>query len=89
MPAHNHSGSQLSGVFYLFTDDTSTGKITFFDPKGNANRGYNPAKWNSLFSPLTLTAESGSFVIFPSYLYHQVSFFTGNIRIAIPVDLFL
>ena len=86
---HNHRGSQVSSVFYLMCSDNSTsGHITFTDPRQNANRGYDPsfAKW---FKPMTMIPNSGDIVIFPSFLYHFVSTYRSNIRIALPVDLFL
>jgi len=38
---------------------------------------------------LSFTPKSGDVVIFPSFLYHYVATYRGNIRIAMPVDLFL
>jgi len=37
---HNHSGSQLSGVFYLCVPE---GDFVMYDPRYNANRGYPTA----------------------------------------------
>lgn len=86
---HNHRGSQLSAVFYLLCEDTKAGgKISFTDPRQNANRAYdqNFFPW---FEDLSFIPESGDIVIFPSFLYHYVSTYQGNIRLAMPVDLFL
>jgi hypothetical protein len=86
---HNHRGSQLSAVFYLLCDSSDVGgHVTFTDARQNANRGYDKSflKW---FKPLKMIPKSGDIVIFPSFLYHSVSTYRGNIRIAMPVDLFL
>jgi hypothetical protein len=92
MPHHNHAGCQISAVFYLLSDviDDSDkgGKILFTDPRQNANRGYDESfiKW---FKPLKLNPKTGDIVVFPSYLYHHVQTYNSNIRLALPVDLFL
>jgi hypothetical protein len=86
---HNHKGSQVSSVFYLLCeDDATTGQITFTDPRQNANRGYDPSffQW---FEPLQILPKTNDVVIFPSFLYHSVSTYRSNVRIALPVDLFL
>ena len=86
---HNHRGSQVSGVFYLMCeDDSAGGHITLTDPRQNANRGYDPSflPW---FEPIKLIPKTGDIVLFPSFLYHSVSTYRSNIRIALPVDLFL
>lgn len=86
---HNHSGAQLSAVFYILCEEyNSGGEISFTDPRQNANRGYdsNFSKW---FEHHRFTPETGDIVVFPSFLYHFVSTYQGNIRLAVPVDLFL
>ena len=88
MPYHNHRGSQLSLVYYVLSEKTETGSIHFTDPRHNANRGYD-MKFLPWFEGLKLTVETGDLVVFPSFLYHYVSTYLGNVRIAIPVDLFL
>ena len=89
MRLHNHSGSQLSAVFYLMCEDLDHGgHITFTDPRHNANRGYDES-FNEWFTPLIITPKSGDILVFPSYLYHQVSTYKSNLRLAIPVDIFL
>ena len=86
---HNHRGAQLSAVFYLWCDDKNAGgQITFTDPRHNANRGYDES-FKPWFQDLTFTPENGDIVVFPSFLYHFVSTYHGNIRLAMPVDLFL
>lgn len=89
MVTHNHSSASLSAVFYLLIEGNKNGDVFFFDPRTNANRGYKDEKWNKLFQSFVFTPKSYSFMVFPSFLYHQVTPFNGNIRLAIPVDLYL
>jgi len=86
MPKHNHSGSHISAVFYLFCEDNDGGDIILHDPRTNANRGYLP-EFNKMFEPLRFSPETGDFLIFPSFLYHNVETFNGKLRLALPVDL--
>lgn len=86
---HNHRGSQLSAVFYMMCDSNDKGgQIVFTDPRQNANRGYD-TPFQEWFKPLEIIPQSGDMVVFPSYLYHYVTTYQSNIRIALPVDLFL
>lgn len=89
MVEHNHSGAQLSAVFYILAEDkTSGGRIVFTDPRSNANRGYNDdmSVW---FKPEVHQPDTGDIVVFPSFLYHHVTPYMSNLRVAIPVDLYL
>ena len=89
MPKHNHSGSHLSAVFYLISEDkNSGGKIVLSDPRFNANRGYKNdfLRW---FDSEKYLPSSGDFIIFPSFLYHNVETFSGKLRLAMPVDLIM
>lgn len=86
---HNHRGAQLSAVFYLLCEEQDRGGvITFTDPRMNANRGYdeNFVPW---FEPKVIIPQSGDIAVFPSFLYHFVTTYQSNIRVAVPVDLFL
>jgi len=86
---HNHRGAHLSGVFYLFCEDNASGgEISFTDPRMNSNRGYDEPFY-PWFSDLRIKPKNGDFVIFPSFLYHFVNTYDGNIRLAMPVDLYL
>jgi hypothetical protein len=89
MPKHNHSGSHLSAVFYLLSEDNHLGgSLVINDPRFNANRGYTPdfKKWfeKEMFNPKT-----GDILIFPSFTYHSVDTYYGKLRLAMPVDLIL
>lgn len=85
---HNHSGAQISSVFYLLCEEGRGGSISFTDPRQNSNRGYD-SKFSSWFQSMTLNPKSGDIVVFPSFVYHDVSSYQGNIRLAMPVDLYL
>ena len=86
MPKHNHSGSHLSGVFYLLCEEKTGGNIVLHDPRTNANRGYID-EFQSMFEKVRYTPTSGDVLIFPSFLYHNVETFNGKMRLAMPVDL--
>ena len=88
IPIHNHSGSIASAVFYLLCDENQHGELIMLDPRSNANRGFQE-EFKHHFENKIYTPKSGEFVIFPGYLYHQTVPFTGSIRLAMPVDLFL
>lgn len=89
IPTHNHAGASISAVFYLMAEEKKLGgEIILIDPRFNANRGYLP-EFDSLFSNTTFLPSSGKYLMFPSFLYHNTIPFTGNLRLAMPVDLFL
>lgn len=86
---HNHRGSQLSAVFYLLVENAAEfgGRFKFHDPRFNANRGMTEP-FVSQHKDHEFLPKTGDFVIFPSYLYHSVSTFHGNLRLILPVDMF-
>jgi hypothetical protein len=89
IPVHNHSGSTLSAVFYLITEEQNKGgELVLVDPRSNANRGYKD-QFKPLFANKEYLPYSGEFVIFPGFVYHQTIPFSGTLRLAMPVDLFL
>lgn len=90
IPVHNHSGSSFAAVFYLMCEDDQRfgGELVISDPRTNANRGYKD-EFKPLFSNANYYPCTGEYLIFPSYLYHHTTVFTGNLRLAMPVDLFL
>ena len=86
---HNHKGAALSAIFYLLCEEADVGgEIYFTDPRQNSNRGYDN-HFSPWFESLSFTPKDGDVVIFPSFLYHYVATYRGNIRMAMPVDLFL
>ena len=89
MTIHNHSGAQLSAVFYVLAEDkNSGGDIVFSDPRSNSNRGYDE-HFESMFEKYRHMPKTGEYVIFPSFTYHHVNPYYSKLRIAIPVDLYL
>lgn len=86
---HNHKGSQLSSVLYIMSEEKDIGgEVCFTDPRQNANRGYD-LNFNSWFETFKMKPKVGQLVVFPSFLYHYVTTYQSNIRMAIPVDCFL
>ena len=89
IPAHNHSGASISAVFYLLcSEQDKGGELILLDSRTNANRGYKD-QFKHLFENKTFLPKTGEYLIFPSYVYHHTIPFTGSIRLAMPVDLFL
>jgi len=89
MTIHNHSGAQLSGVFYIMAEDPAAGgDIVFSDPRTNGNRGYDEY-FSPWFARKHHRPATGDFMIFPSFTYHHVNPYYSSLRICIPVDLFL
>lgn len=89
MIEHNHSGAQFSMVYYpLCETENVGGEIHFTDPRTNANRGF-PPEFHPLYTPIQIQPKSGDLIIFPSFLYHYVSAYHQQNRIAIPIDIFL
>jgi hypothetical protein len=90
MLTHNHNGSQIAGVFYLYNEQVDNGgELVLFDPRSNANRSYKMNDWGDMFNPIRIKAEPNTFIVFPSFVYHQTTPYNGNLRIAVPVDLFI
>lgn len=86
---HNHAGAAVSAVFYLLCQDSCHGgDLVLTDPRANANRGYQ-REFKKNFENIIITPRSGDIVIFPSFVYHHTTRFTGNLRLAMPVDLFI
>jgi len=89
IPAHNHSGASISAVFYLLCGDQDKGgELVLLDSRSNANRGYKD-QFKSWFENKIYLPKTGEYLMFPSHVYHHTLPFTGSIRLAIPVDLFL
>jgi hypothetical protein len=87
MRPHNHDNAQLSAVFYLMCEEQDKGgAIVMYDPRTNANRGFDD-DFIDWFRPITHIPKTGDIIIFPSYLFHSVDVFTGNMRMCLPVDV--
>jgi hypothetical protein len=89
IPAHNHSGASVSAVFYLMCEEQNKGgELILLDSRTNANRGYRN-QFKHWFENQTYCPKTGEYLMFPSHVYHHTIPFTGSIRLAMPVDLFL
>ncbi|WP_460423817.1 TIGR02466 family protein [Pseudomonas sp. ZL2] len=86
---HGHPGAFWSGVYWVDTggreeDPTVGGDIEFMDPRGMIASTYNPALRMRVEDCLTAgfssacVAESGKFIMFPSWLMHSVQRFEGT-----------
>lgn len=86
---HNHPESLLTAIFYLLVEDSDVhgGKLLVHDPRFNANRGMTPNKFRAKHQDFVFSPESGSFIIVPSYMFHSVTRFNGNIRMVMPINL--
>lgn len=83
---HNHPGFHWSGVLYVKTPDLSddpvrkAGYIEFQDPRGPVNMMKSPGLANLMSVP----AEEGMIIVFPSWLSHWVNAFSvDDTRISI------
>ena len=84
---HNHSGSHYTSIFYLYCSDVDRGgELIMLDPRTNANRGYLTKQ--AQFKPTAYQPQTGEYIMFPSYMYHYTTTFTGSLRLALVVDLF-
>lgn len=89
MLPHNHSGAQLTSVFYLMSEENNKGGRLFLnDPRTNANRGYKD-EYNDWFKNNSFSPKTGQYIIFPGFLYHTVENFSGKVRLALVVDFIL
>jgi uncharacterized protein (TIGR02466 family) len=87
---HIHGGCPWSGVYYVAGDTgpAAGGGLVFTDPRTAALmvvHPYNPFKGAN---HITLAAEPGVMVVFPSFLYHGVEPYQGDSpRISIAFNL--
>ena len=91
LPSHNHSGSHISSVFYLLSEENNKGgRLSLSDSRFNANRTYGVnKKFDKWFHTQTLLPSTGDIIMFPCFVYHNVEPFWGKMRLALPVDLTL
>jgi hypothetical protein len=89
METHNHTGAQFVSVFYILSEETNAGgEIVLQDPRFNANRGFNNI-FVKEFESVVHKPKTGDVLIFPGYVYHFVRQYTSQLRLAIPVDIFI
>lgn len=74
---HTHGNCSWCGIFYLQSGDIDSGGETVFNNPIQSNYGdygsFQNAESHSAISP-----EDGKLVLFPSYLQHSQSLYTGN-----------
>ncbi len=90
---HHHPMASWSGVYCVdpgLSNSTPTvgGVLRFFDPRTNSSMFLDPGN-SYLGTPYTFGVlehhfQAGELILFPSYLYHEVSPYTGgDIRITV------
>jgi len=77
---HNHEWGLLTTVYYPLDSDSC---IVMADPRHNANRGYPADIANGHFAKLRIAPKAGDLLLFPSFVYHQVSPGKPGMRIAL------
>jgi uncharacterized protein (TIGR02466 family) len=85
--AHNHPMASWSAVYCVRVGEVPAGQpgsglLRLFDPRPGAGAYRDPAneRLHSAFAlrPLDLRLEEGQIVVFPSYLFHEVTPFYGK-----------
>ena len=90
---HNHPGFHWSGVYYVDVGErdakeTDSGKIEFQDPRGFVSMLPIPGK--PFGQTTSIRPRSGALLIFPSFIYHAVTPYTGaGERISIAFNVLL
>lgn len=85
--SHNHSGSHLSGIFYL---SVPQGNLLLYDPRHNANRGFPNLIRDKEFNITEIDVKEGDIIIFPSYVWHESTPNTFPFpRVIMPFDVYM
>jgi len=88
---HNHSGAQVSGVFYL---SVPRGDLYLYDPRQNANRGFVKQIFEKEFKSEVRNMKAGDIILFPSFLWHESDYEYKSVdnslpRLIFPFDTYL
>lgn len=94
--SHNHPMASWSAVYCVRAGQPAPGQpdsgvLRLFDPRQGAN-GYSDPANASLkpvfaFNPIELRLIEGQMIVFPSYLYHEVTpFFGADLRITVATN---
>lgn len=83
---HNHPNASWSGIYCVDSGDAvdraDSGVVRFRDPRAGAEMYKDPANESMMFpyqvQPVERVHKSGSLIVFPSYLYHEVFPYRGN-----------
>ncbi len=86
--AHIHAGCPWSGVYYVSTDENAGGEIMFADPRTEALMVNHPLNPFQATNNIMVAPVPGMMLIFPSFIYHSVHPYMGNVpRISIAFNL--
>lgn len=93
---HNHPMASWSAVYCVRAGQAApahpdSGVLRLFDPRHGANGFSDPANANLKpvfgFRPIELRLVEGQLIVFPSYLYHEVTpFFGDDLRITVATN---
>jgi uncharacterized protein (TIGR02466 family) len=79
---HAHPGSSWSGIFYVNTTDcdvaTHNGINRFHNVASVTSVGDVGSMWWSGFSSVEIAPLEGHLVLFPGWMYHEATAFTGS-----------
>jgi uncharacterized protein (TIGR02466 family) len=94
--SHNHPMASWSAVYCVRAGETvparpDSGVLRLFDPRQGANAFRDPANANLrpafALRPLEIRLGEGQMIVFPSYLYHEVTPFYGkDLRITVATN---
>lgn len=88
---HIHPGAYWSAVYYVRVDPGEGGKLRFDDPRGAITQMHAPDLRMRIPGgerQMETDAEPGLLLIFPSWLSHSVSPYTGEgMRISVAINL--
>lgn len=94
--SHNHPMASWSAVYCVRAGEAvparpDSGVLRLFDPRQGANAFRDPANANLrpafALRPLEIRLSEGQMIVFPSYLYHEVTPFYGNdLRITVATN---
>jgi uncharacterized protein (TIGR02466 family) len=94
--SHNHPMASWSAVYCVRAGESvarhpESGVLRLFDPRQGANAFRDPAnaglKAGYALRPLELRLTEGQLIVFPSYLFHEVTPFYGrNLRITVATN---
>ena len=73
---HNHGNCSWCGIFYVDSGEVDKGGETIF--RNPINTTFTDCGNNYVFTSIRVIPENGKLVLFPSYLDHYQSLYTGD-----------
>ena len=73
---HNHGNCSWCGIFYVDSGDVDKGGETIF--RNPINTTFTDCGNNYVFTSIRVMPENGKLLLFPSYLDHYQSLYTGD-----------